>query len=177
MTTTTELRRAIPARLSDGTWGARVLDGMPAPGTRILVESRSGKSWEAIIADYADQHRMLVRTRRPLATVETTAEVSAALRAATPAKLSDGTWGARVTGEVAVGQELTITARSGKTWTATVAAVVWQGEGVSLCSTAGARAPRAPRAAKPRGRRTGCSCGSVEERATARDCFTCQIDG
>lgn len=46
---------------------------------------------------------------------------------ASPYKLRDGTWGARVIGACVVGDRVTVTARSGKTWPAEVADVVWSG--------------------------------------------------
>lgn len=55
--------------------------------------------------------------------------------AATPAKLKSGEWGARVQGQVDVGDSITITTKSGKSWIATVTKVVWSGNGVSLVAT------------------------------------------
>jgi hypothetical protein len=43
---------------------------------------------------------------------------------ASPVKLSDGTWGARVPGIVFVGQNITIETRAGKKWTACVAKII-----------------------------------------------------
>lgn len=54
---------------------------------------------------------------------------------ATPAKLRDGSWGARVTGTPAPGATVRITAKSGKSWTATVRRIIWTDGSVSLCST------------------------------------------
>lgn len=54
---------------------------------------------------------------------------------ATPAKLKSGAWGARVAGTVAPGAIIQIAAKSGKTWQAKVARIVWSGEGVSLVAT------------------------------------------
>lgn len=54
---------------------------------------------------------------------------------ATPAKLRNGNWGARVTGRVSAGSVVTIKTRSGKTWDAQVERVLWTGDGVSLCAT------------------------------------------
>ena len=54
---------------------------------------------------------------------------------ATPAKLKNGTWGARVKTEIRMGDMLTITTKSGKSWDATVGCVVWHGDGVWLCTT------------------------------------------
>lgn len=56
---------------------------------------------------------------------------------ATPCKLRDGTWGARVaSADVAPGDAITITTRAGKRWDAIVARVVWRGDGVAIVSTA-----------------------------------------
>lgn len=57
---------------------------------------------------------------------------------ATPAKLRDGSWGARTNGTVRAGDIVQITTRAGKTWAATVTRVVWSGDGVTLCATASA---------------------------------------
>lgn len=54
---------------------------------------------------------------------------------ATPAKLRNGSWGARVETSVSVGDLLTITTRSCKRWGARVTRIVWTGENVSLCET------------------------------------------
>lgn len=56
---------------------------------------------------------------------------------ASPAKLRNGSWGARVRSEsVHPGDVVTITTKAGKSWTATVERVLWHGDGVSLCATA-----------------------------------------
>lgn len=55
---------------------------------------------------------------------------------ATPAKLKSGAWGARVASTaVSVGDEVTIVAQSGKSWTATVSQIVWKGPDVTLVAT------------------------------------------
>lgn len=92
---------------------------------------------------------------------------------ATPAKLRDGTWGARVAGRARAGDTVTITTRAGKSWTATITRIVWSGEGVTLCATG--TAPRS-RSRRSRGTWTGCSCGSIEEYTRDSDCATCQHD-
>lgn len=62
---------------------------------------------------------------------------------ATPAKLRDGSWGARIQGAVSVGDVVKITTKAGKSWEARVSSVVWSGEGVTLVATASLdRAPR-----------------------------------
>lgn len=97
---------------------------------------------------------------------------------ATPTKLRDGTWGARVAGAVAAGDEITITTRGGKSWTARVERVIWSGEGVTICATASLdrASGSSSRPSGGRGTWTGCSCGSVEEYARPRDCWTCRHD-
>lgn len=56
-------------------------------------------------------------------------------KAGTPAKLRDGSWGARVEGEVAVGDEIQIRSKGGKEWTARVTLTIWTGPGVTICAT------------------------------------------
>lgn len=59
---------------------------------------------------------------------------------ATPKKLRDGNWGARVGSEsVQVGDVIKITTRSGKSWLTTVSKVVWAGEGISIVATASSK--------------------------------------
>lgn len=94
---------------------------------------------------------------------------TATIQQATPTKLRSGEWGARVHGRVRKGDVIRITARSGKTWTATVVKVVWSNREVSICATESS-APRR------RGTWTGCACGSVEEFEKNGDCWTCQHD-
>lgn len=60
---------------------------------------------------------------------------------ATPAKLNDGSWGARVAASVNVGDALTVTTKAGKSWSATVSRIVWSGDGITLCATASDRHP------------------------------------
>ena len=91
---------------------------------------------------------------------------------ARPAKLKDGTWGARVVGDAHVGDVVTITTATGKSWDARITRVLWTGEGVTLCATASL-----DRAPGPRRRQwTGCSCGSIEEYPRESDCWSCQHD-
>ena len=45
------------------------------------------------------------------------------IKAATPAKLKNGSWGARVKGAASQGDEIQITTQSGKSWTAIVSQV------------------------------------------------------
>ncbi len=87
---------------------------------------------------------------------------------ATPTKLNSGAWGAKVQGPCRVGDAITITTRAGKSWDATIARVVWCGDGISLCATASGDTPsqrRGPRSLAgtyaPQGR-TCPECGSSE---------------
>jgi hypothetical protein len=54
---------------------------------------------------------------------------------ATPTKLRNGSWGARVGANVQPGDIVRITTKAGKSWDATVAKVIWTGDGVSICAT------------------------------------------
>lgn len=68
---------------------------------------------------------------------------------ATPAKLRDGSWGARTTQRVTTGSLIQVRTRGGKTWTASVCEVVWTDGAVCLVRT-GENAKPAPRARKRR---------------------------
>ena len=62
--------------------------------------------------------------------------------AASPAKLKDGSWGARIARtDVAPGQVVTIRTQAGKTWDARITRVVWTGDGIALCATESADRP------------------------------------
>jgi len=63
------------------------------------------------------------------------------MKAATPTKLRNGSWGARVSGTAGKGETICITTRSGKTWNAKVAAVIWTGNGVSIVATVSTGGP------------------------------------
>lgn len=54
---------------------------------------------------------------------------------ATPTKLRSGEWGAKTNDAVAVGDEVEIRTKAGKTWTARVSKVIWTGNGVSIVAT------------------------------------------
>jgi len=54
---------------------------------------------------------------------------------ATPIKLNNGSWGAKVSGAVQAGEEIKITTKGGKSWLAVVAKVVWSGENVAIVAT------------------------------------------
>lgn len=66
---------------------------------------------------------------------QTPANLIAHLPQATPAKLRDGSWGARVAGKARAGDLIWVKARNGKEWQARVTKVVWSGEGVTLVAT------------------------------------------
>jgi len=90
---------------------------------------------------------------------------------ASPTKLRDGSWGARVRGQAHPGDEIQITTRAGKSWTAHVDRVLWTGEGVSIVSTQ-ARQRTAPARTRvststpstPRRRRGSYICDECGER-------------
>lgn len=101
-----------------------------------------------------------------------------------PRQAQNGSWGARVTGAVAVGDEITITTRAGKSWTAIVDCVIWSGSGVSICATSSADRPQrtsyTPRTSYTRQRTGGeDSCGYpcpvTGQRCTdSNPCHDCQ---
>ena len=103
---------------------------------------------------------------------------------ASPAKLKNGSWGARVQGSVSVGDTITITTRAGKSWDARVTKVVWSGEGVAVCATESLDRPaRSGSTSRSygRGRWTGCSCGSREDHHgdlidARNNCASCEHD-
>lgn len=94
---------------------------------------------------------------------------------ATPAKLRNGTWGARVTDPVKVGQTITVKTKAGKTWQAKVTKIVWGGSDAALVATESLDRPAAKRPAR-RATPTGCACGSVYEYTKRTDCFACAHD-
>ena len=56
---------------------------------------------------------------------------------ASPCKLRTGEWGVRITGDRArVGETIRVETRAGKTWTAIVATIVWEGDDAMIASTA-----------------------------------------
>ena len=55
-----------------------------------------------------------------------------------PAKLRDGSWGARLAGAAYVGQPITVRTAAGKTWLASVASVVWTDGAASIVTTTSA---------------------------------------
>ena len=110
---------------------------------------------------------------------------------ASPAKLKDGSWGARVPGTATTGQTITVRAANGKTWTAVVDRVLWtgtsNGERVSLCSTrpreAGTRTTGRgtnPRAHTPNGKRCRACGGAMmhapHHRSMHGYCGACAFD-
>ena len=101
-----------------------------------------------------------------------------------PAKLQDGSWGARVPGTSRPGERVRIRTSTGKEWEATVARVLWSGPDrygagtVSVCSMTSDDVSPEPRGSgrSRRGTWTGCSCGSVEEYERPSDCRSCRHD-
>jgi hypothetical protein len=78
------------------------------------------------------------------------------MKNATPTKLRNGDWGARVEGVAAEGDQIKVTAKSGKSWTAIVAHVFWSGDGASVVAV---RSSRTPRERTRRGTNGECRCG------------------
>lgn len=58
---------------------------------------------------------------------------------ATPTKLRNGSWGARVQGNVREGDVVMVQTKGGKSWEARIERVLWTGDGVSVCATANTR--------------------------------------
>lgn len=114
---------------------------------------------------------------------------------ATPTKLKSGAWGARVQANnmrVESGDTVTVRAKSGKSWTATISAIVWSGNGVYLCATQGSDRPaRTGRSARnydpnrfngygaPRGgfRKACVSDGNCSSMGSGRSCGGYDCDG
>ena len=104
--------------------------------------------------------------------------------AATPKKLRSGDWGALAQGAVNVGDALQVTTKSGKSWSATVTAVIWQGKGVTICATGGsggsARRSGSGRRRSGRCRTSGCGnpadLNAAHCRATEGYCGYCAYD-
>jgi hypothetical protein len=95
---------------------------------------------------------------------------------ASPTKLRDGSWGAKVQGSVDVGEEITIETRAGKRWTAVVTRVVWSGEGATIVATESTDRP-AGRTSDP----ASCvTCGGRKDayaiRRGYRRCGSCAAD-
>lgn len=75
---------------------------------------------------------------------------------ATPTKLRNGDWGAKVQGSVQQGDEIRIQTKAGKEWTATVSRVLWSGDNVSIVATAN-------RPHRHHGGNHECTCGACED--------------
>ena len=175
---------ASPTKLRDGSWGLRVPAGTE-PGTVVQVTTRSGKSWLARTGKVlweGDGVALCVEDDGFQQEAEdTTAGLARSGRVwqATPAKLRDGTWGCRVAGTPSPGDEVTIVARSGKSWMTRIERVVWQGDDVALCTTA-----RASRSLGGDSHGMCESCGEHRAVTTATDgsgivgrvCRTCAAD-
>lgn len=70
---------------------------------------------------------------------------------ASPTKLRDGSWGARVPGGATIGQTIRIRTRAGKEWDACVERVVWTGDGVAIVATRSLDRRPAPASSERRG--------------------------
>lgn len=98
---------------------------------------------------------------------------------ATPIKLKTGQWGARVVGAAPMrGDRLVITAANGKSWAASVSAVVWSGNGVALCALHPQSPTTTPTTTTKSSRRTSAGyweCPACEEEnpASSSRCWEC----
>lgn len=116
-----------------------------------------------------------------------TSQITSAASSATYTKLRDGSWGLRVTGTTTpkANEKVVVAKRDGTSKVEHVAAILWSGDGVHLCTISQAfvsQRPLSPQrggpsgARKARGTWTGCSCGSVEEYERRGDCASCRHD-
>lgn len=96
-------------------------------------------------------------------------------------KLRDGSWGIRLEQEspVVPGQAVVVHKRDSTTKKEVIAKVLWEGNGVALCTivkqVSSAQMPSSDRG-RLRGRRTGCACGSIEGEYHDWYCKTCKFD-
>lgn len=107
-------------------------------------------------------------------------------KAATFAKLRDGSWGLRVAGAVSPGEVVTAVTKDGRREEKRIGLVLCQATSTqpALCSIADSTARSASSATRrsgSRGRRTGCSCGSREDESgnlipSDRNCSSCEHD-
>lgn len=104
-----------------------------------------------------------------------------AMTTASPAKLRDGSWGARVSGRASEGDTITIETRAGKKWDATVSRVLWSGadrrtgKAVSLVATNSSGSATSGRARNTSRRSRGCDeCADGEYDGTR--CCVCGTD-
>ncbi len=85
---------------------------------------------------------------------------------ATYTKLKSGQWGIRVAGQATKGQQVTVSTKAGARKIETVSAVVWSGNGVTLCAIAPTSRPASRGGYRkrgdggPRGDRACYMCGS-----------------
>lgn len=95
---------------------------------------------------------------------------------ATPARLRNGSWGARVQGAVKAGDLILVKTKAGKVWDAQVTKVIWAGEGVTLCATGPGSTP----AHRAYGRGHGHACktdGNCSSIGNGRSCGGYDCDG
>lgn len=92
-------------------------------------------------------------------------------------KLRNGDWGIRTTDtKVKSNELLVVTKKSGESKEERVGSVIYTGADYALCSIARNGTHRTSNAGQLRGRRTGCSCGSIEGNPRDSDCRQCQYD-
>lgn len=167
---------ATPTKLRSGDWGIRV-EGDAQPGMVVEVRTKAGKSWQAAVGEVIwTGEGVSICTSVKSAALAANDNAPAGERKVTPAKLRDGSWGARVQGAAAVGDRLTVVSSGGKSWDVIVDRIVWTGEGVTLVATRSLDcAPRSARA--PRARRGGCGCDCSDCAAGCRCEAHCNCRG
>ena len=91
-------------------------------------------------------------------------------------KLKSGNWGVRSTEALKEGQTITVRKKSGDTKLETIARIVWSGNGVWLAAILTSGSTGSAKRSSPRGQRTGCSCGSIEDTPRPGDCRSCKFE-
>jgi hypothetical protein len=93
---------------------------------------------------------------------------------ATPAKLRNGSWGARIEAPVKAGDTITITTRGGKSWQARVTKILWTGDGASIVATESLDRPAGSQPARTPGRCVKCGDPIAPQ---YRVCLNCKDGG
>lgn len=99
-------------------------------------------------------------------------------------KLNNGSWGLRVRGTAKVGQKLTVSKKDGTSKIETVSAVLWSGDGITLCAIAASVSSVARSAfstSKPATRKyrpgMDCPCCGSEPLNAQLHCWECGFSG
>jgi len=118
----------VVAWVGESNWGLRV---------GLILAGVEGLTYTAIENVEVIEGPVPAPTPRKVATTEVkVANVLAGIGGNVPAtwaKLRDGSWGVRVTGEVRVGDVVTVTAQSGKVQDKAIREIAFRGQGYTLC--------------------------------------------